>query len=485
MAAQDRLAAASPSAVFPAAAAAAAARSAAAAVVAVQPEPQAAAVTIKVLGAGGGGAGGTSNVSGVLNGVTNSGIWLGNGQVSLFWNDPVPPAHTITGSSAICQGDSASYSIVADQYSTFYTWTVPVGLTFIGGQNTAQIDVSGTTPGTYTIYVQGVNGTCSLSGPTDSIMVTVNPTPTVTATAANPTLCAGDSTTVTATTSGVAYLWAPGGQTTLTINVTPASSTTYTVTVVDSNGCTNSATATVNVNALPVVTVTAVDSSICLGGAASLTASGAVSYTWMPGSLTGSSVSVTPTSNTTYTVTGTDSSGCVNMTTLDITVNALPTVTLTSPATVCVGDGNYTLTGSPAGGTFSGTGVTGNSFSPLTAGTGTFTITYNYTDANGCSNSDGNSVTVSSCTGIDDPKNIFGLTFMPNPVSDLLQVRWDGNKGNVTGIEIYDINGRLMISQQVNNETAAEIKVTELPAGNYNLNVIVRDGRATYRFVKK
>ena len=46
------------------------------------------------------------------------------------------------------------------------------------------------------------------------------------------------------------------------------------------------------------------------------------------------------------------------------------------------------LTGTPAGGTWSGTGVIGNDFNPGTAGVGNWTLTYSFTDANGCSNTD-------------------------------------------------------------------------------------------------
>lgn len=437
-------------------------------------------------GAGGGGAGGTVFLGGVTNPTVSNGIRVGDGMAQILWVNPVPPAHTITGSaSAICQGDTATFSITADAFSTFYTWTVDTNLTFVGGQNTTNITVVGSTPGTYTIYVQGVNGTCSFSGPTDSIMLTVNALPTVGATAGTPAFCLGGSTTLTGSGAST-YAWEPGSLTGSPVTVTPASTTTYTVTGTDSLGCVNSATVDVTVNQPPVISASA-DSAICAGGTATLVVTGnATGYVWNPGSLTGTSVTVTPTSTTTYTVVGTDANGCMDTAFASVTVNALPTVTLTTPANVCVDDGSMTLTGgSPSGGTYSGPGVTGSTFSPAAAGVGAATITYNYTDANGCSGSNTSTINVNACVGINDPSNIFGLTFMPNPVTDLLQVRWDGNKGNVNTLEVFDNSGRLMISQQVNNATAVEIKVDELPVGNYNLVVKSDNGKATYRFVKK
>jgi gliding motility-associated-like protein len=74
-----------------------------------------------------------------------------------------------------------------------------------------------------------------------------------------------------------------------------------------------------------------------------------------------------------------------------VTVNPLPVVNAGTNQTVCEGSGVVTLAGSPAGGTFTGTGMTGNNFDPAA---GTQTITYDYTDGNGCSNSDQVTITV-------------------------------------------------------------------------------------------
>ena len=64
----------------------------------------------------------------------------------------------------------------------------------------------------------------------------------------------------------------------------------------------------------------------------------------------------------------------------------LPVVSV-SGGPFCVDDAASNLTASPAGGTFSGTGITdtaNGTFDPAIAGTGTHTITYTYTDGNGC-----------------------------------------------------------------------------------------------------
>src|SRR5207302_1665748 len=99
---------------------------------------------------------------------------------------------------------------------------------------------------------------------------------------------------------------------------------------------TNTASATVTVNQLPVVTVSPASPSICNGKSVSLTGGGANTYGWSPttglSSGTGTTVLANPSSTSTYTVTGTDGNGCTNTANATVTVNTLPVVTV-SPAT--------------------------------------------------------------------------------------------------------------------------------------------------------
>ena len=77
--------------------------------------------------------------------------------------------------------------------------------------------------------------------------------------------------------------------------------------------------------------------------------------------------------------------GCTAYDTVDITVNSQATVTFASPGNQCIDGTPVTLTGgSPAGGTYSGTGVTGGIFNPAAAGLGNHIITYSYTTPAGC-----------------------------------------------------------------------------------------------------
>ena len=98
-----------------------------------------------------------------------------------------------------------------------------------------------------------------------------------------------------------------------------------------------------------------------------------------------------------------DSAGCVDTSNvITVTVNSLPTVTQTNFSSACDEDDPFTLTGgSPSGGTYSGTGVTGGStFDPGAAALGNNTIWYVYTDGNGCSDSVSKTLTVNQSPAI-------------------------------------------------------------------------------------
>ena len=82
----------------------------------------------------------------------------------------------------------------------------------------------------------------------------------------------------------------------------------------------------------------------------------------------------------------------------------MPTVSFPNLDEVCENDASFGLSASPAGGTFSGVGVTGNSFNPGTAGPGIHTLTYTYTSPEGCTSSDESIIVVNG--DIDDPGTI-------------------------------------------------------------------------------
>ena len=147
----------------------------------------------------------------------------------------------------------------------------------------------------------------------------------------------------------------------------------------------------IKVNALPIVTATPSKSSICTGDAVTLKGDGASTYTW-DNSVTNGTAFI-PAATNTYTVTGTDASGCKNTKATTVTVNTLPVVTATpSKSSICTGDAVTLKGGGASTYTWDNSVTNGTAFTP--AATNTYTVTG--TDANGCKNTKTTTVTVTS-----------------------------------------------------------------------------------------
>jgi PKD repeat protein len=160
--------------------------------------------------------------------------------------------------------------------------------------------------GTYSVTATDPSG-CADS---DTITVTTNVPPTVTATPGNVSICAGSPTTLTAT-GGVTYLWS-NNQTGSSTTVSPTTSTAYYVTGTDANGC--QASDVVIVTVLPATT--ALFTYTMSGVTANFTnqSTGAVTYSWNFGDSSPTSSLQNPshvyTQNGVYTVTLTVTGPC-------------------------------------------------------------------------------------------------------------------------------------------------------------------------------
>lgn len=197
---------------------------------------------------------------------------------------------------------------------------------------------------------------------------------------------------------------------------------TITYTYTDNSGCTNTATDQVEVFTLPGLSFTALD-DLCIdagqqtGLGSGTPTGGTYSGTGVSDDGNGETYSFDPSAagvgmhDITYSYT--DGNGCTNTTTDQVTVFALPSVSFTAPADLCVDSGvQMGLSGgTPTGGLYSGTGVSdgGNGstfiFDPSVAGVGVHTITYSYTDGNGCTNSAEDQITIFELpdVGFNDP----------------------------------------------------------------------------------
>ena len=371
------------------------------------------------------------------------------------------PTVTATGGS-ICNGTTANLTASG---ATTYSWNT--------GATTASISVTPTTTTNYT-----VTGTSTGCSNTKTLTVTVNALPNVASTSA--TICAGATGTITASGAST-YSWNTGA-TTAALTAAPVSNTVYTVTGTSAAGCVKTTTAMITVGAAPSISVNS--STICAGSTATLSASGVTTYTWNTSS-NASSISVSPTSTSVYTVSG-NLTGCAVGTTqtATVTVNSLPVVTLgalTSP--MCVNNAAVTLSGSPSGGVFSGTGVVGSDFDPSVSGQGTFTLMYDYTDGNGCSAVDTKTVDVSLCTGITELTNT-NISVYPNPARDAINIMMDASLINNTTIELYDAIGKLVIAEKVMN-VHTTVSINHLAKGIYTLRILSEGKQVSKRIIKE
>jgi len=280
---------------------------------------------------------------------------------------PLPTLVTTASPSAICVGSSAT---LTGSGASTYTW-LPGSL--VGTPQT--VNPSSTT--LYTLTATGANGCVN----TKTLNLVVNNLPTVAASVSPATVCAGSAATLSAS-GATTYTWLPGTSLVgASTTVSPASFTNYTVTGTDANGCANTSTVDLYVNALPVISASSNSTNICYGSAVSLSASGANTYTWTPGNLSGSPVNDSPLITTTYTVTGTDNNGCNGTSTLSVAVSTTVTASA-SPSAICAG-GSSTLTGNNATTyTWDPGSLPGSSIVVSPGSTTTYTL--NGTDANGC-----------------------------------------------------------------------------------------------------
>jgi gliding motility-associated-like protein len=347
--------------------------------------------------------------------------------------NPTPVITPTATPSTICNGGSSSLSASSTVVGTTYLWN-PGGLAGTPVTVTPVI----VTPGSTITYT--VTGTAVGCTGTATITVTVNPNPVITPTAIPAIICAGDVSSLTASSTvvGTTYLWNPGGLVGSPVSVTPASTTTYTVTGTAA-GCTGTATVKVSVNPAPIITPTATPAGICTGDTSSLSVSSTIAgttYLWNPGSLVGTPVSVTPGLTTIYTVTGTSPLGCTASATVMVTVNPIPVITPTAtPATICNGASSSLTAISSVGGTtylWNPGGLVGTPVSVTPGSTTSYTVTGG--DVAGCTGTATVEVSVNPnpvitstatpttiCNGESSSLNasstIVGTTFIWNPGS--------------------------------------------------------------------
>ncbi|MFN8415374.1 MAG: sugar-binding protein [Cytophagaceae bacterium] len=281
--------------------------------------------------------------------------------------------------------------------ATGWSWTGPNGYSSTSREITLanlQANQAGTYTATYTNASNCVT--------TTSFTITVNALPTATITTTTPTtFCQGGSVTLNANTgTGLTYQWRTG-----TANIAGATNASYTATasgdynvqVSNANNCSATSTNTVvTVNATPTAPTTTAAPVYCQNATAVALSATGTNLKWYTVATGGTSTTTAPTPSTStagitsYYVSQT-TNGCESSRTkIDVTINALPTATITTttPTTFCQG-GSVTLNANTGTGLtyqwYNGTTTTGNGSSTLSIYVSSGSYTVRVTNGNGCS----------------------------------------------------------------------------------------------------
>lgn len=274
------------------------------------------------VGGGGGGSynSGTNQVNSVL-------TTTGHGLVTMTRLCNITLG-TNTGSNLLCQG--SALTLTTDAISN-YTWST--------GSNAASILVSPSVTTSYTLVAMSPSN--CMTGAVITISVSSG-VPVLTITASSNSVCLNNTVSISAA-GAITYSFSGGISN--GVSFTPTATTTYTI--VGQNGCgTSTSLTTISIAPLPVIGIVS-PTAVCAGNTATLSGGGATTYTWLPGSIVGTSVIVSPQQNTTYTVTG-ETGNCIGTNTVALNVNPMPSLTVSaSNFSLCLGE-SATLTASGA-----------------------------------------------------------------------------------------------------------------------------------------
>jgi len=266
------------------------------------------------------------------------------------------PVIAISSSGTVCSGNTTSLSAGG---ATTYTWQ-PGNIV---GANVVVSPISNTT---YTVI-----GSSAACAGIYTIAIATNPNPTVSTSASNFTLCAGESSTLTAS-GALNYTWTPGGVG-ASIVVSPIIPTAYNVVGVNSFGCLAYTSQPVIAYAGPNMNIAASSTLICAGSPVTLNANGATTYLWNTGATT-AVTTVTPPSTTIYTVVGSSPNTiCSTTKTIEITV-VTTTIAVSNPTAICLGE-STTLNASGASTYNWSNGGSGSSISVNPVSTTVYTVT--------------------------------------------------------------------------------------------------------------
>jgi hypothetical protein len=309
----------------------------------------------------------------------------------------------------------------------------------------------------------------------DSIQVIVNALPLVMANASDTSLCIGDSLILFGS-GALTYTW--NNAITDSMIFMPTITNNYLVTGTDTNGCVNTDSITVAVNALPIVVANASDTSVCIGNPVILFGTGADSFSWTNSVI--DSVAFYPIDTAMYVVTGIDLNGCIGQDSIEVITYQIP-----FPILVYSGDTLYCTNVS---------GVTYYWFKDTVAVDSLinyYVVTQNgnyevlVVDSNGCVGAD--SISMLNIGYLTKYKSDL-IKVYPNPTNGDINIAFEMKQAGDVDLTIIDLLGKKVYASKnkllTSGNQRLKIDLTQyhLTTGIYFLNIIIDGKRNVVKF---
>ena len=391
---------------------------------------------------------------------------------------PAPNLNISASSNAICNGSSATLAVSG---ANSYTWTSPSGNSY-----TNVIVVSPSVSTTYT--VSGVNSYGCMGE--NQFNLSVVPQPTVSISLPSNTVCSGQTFTMSAS-GATTYSWVGSNGTYYAGSVVSTSlnaNTNFTVTGYSGN-CSDTKTVQIYTSNTPNINLSASSNVICDIGTVTLTANGATNYTWTSSfgnTYTGSSIIVSPSVSTTYSVQGSQGICSSTTKTIEIKVSQITASIQSQDAVMPIcNNGAATITPSGGIGSYSYTWTPGNYQTNQVNFLYSVTYTVNVKDQAGCIKQ--YTIQINCVTGVEELTFLSSLLIYPNPVLDRLFIESNNLsfKLNELDVNMYNSLGQKMsIDKKLIRDDLIGIDIMDLPNGVYVLE-LKKEGIQTYTKVIK
>jgi hypothetical protein len=316
-------------------------------------------------------------------------------------------------------------------------------------------------------------------------------TPTISVAASTSTICQNDPPVSLTATGADTYTWSTGEQLTQIVH-SPMTTTTYSVFGMNAiTGCTAMVASQIYVNPSPTVFVVANPPIVCAGQPVILSAYGANNYSWS-NQLNGANITVTLTSNSTFTVNGTwNNSSCAGKFVTSVSVKPSPTVMVVSSSEpACLEDQlNLSANGGVSYQWFSNSASSpivyqgpNINISASSLGVSSTVFTVVAVGSNGCAGTSTLTQNVQTCTGINNLGGTSAVRVFPNPTTGEFNIELNTSAENT--VIVTDVTGRV-ITSKVTNEQVVNVDLNNLANGIYYVKIQSENNSQVVKVVKQ